>query len=82
MTERSNFSPTKGVNKAKSKINKNQVGITARLDTTLKQYEQDGGDQSFIDDVTKSAGVHPSQMKITKKREGSVILSFIVKTPT
>lgn len=54
--------------------------MTVKLDTSLEQYEQDGGDKQFIKDITKSIGVDPSQMRITKKREGSVILTFIVNT--
>ena len=54
--------------------------MTVKLDTTSIQYEKDGGDAKFIKDVTKSIGVDPSLMKITKKREGSVILTFNVKS--
>lgn len=54
--------------------------MTVRLDTTLRQYERDGGDKQFIYDVTKSIGISSSQMRITYKREGSVILDFTVQT--
>lgn len=53
--------------------------MTVKFDTTLKKYEEDGGDKKFIKDVTKSVGIDSSSMKITKKREGSVILDFTVK---
>ena len=36
--------------------------MTVKLDTTLKQYEKDGGDDKFIKDVTQSIGVDPSLM--------------------
>ena len=53
--------------------------MTVKLDTTLKKYEDDGGDEKFIKDVTKSLGINKSLMKITNKRVGSVILDFNVK---
>lgn len=55
--------------------------MTVRLDTSLQQYEEDGGDDKFINDITRSIGVDPSKMKIIRKREGSVILTFAIKTP-
>ena len=53
--------------------------MTVKLDTTLQKYEDDGGDAKFIKDVTECLMIDPSLMKITNKRQGSVILTFRVK---
>lgn len=54
--------------------------MTVSLDTTLKQYEQDGGDEMFIKDISNSINVDKSQFRIIQKSEGSLIISFIVQT--
>ena len=58
----------------------NQVETTVTLDTTLHQYERDGGDAQFIKDVTQSIRVDASQARILQKRQGSVILTFAVRS--
>lgn len=68
----------RGLKKGKPKRNYDQIETTVTLDVSLSQYEREGGDAKFIRDITKSIGVEPSQMKITKKRSGSVILTFTV----
>lgn len=57
----------------------NSLQMTVKLDTTLQKYEQDGGDAKFIKDVTRSIGIDKSMMKITNKRQGSVILTMEIK---
>lgn len=47
-----------------------------RLDTTLEEYEADGGDRNFKRTVTRAMKIDMSLMQITGKRQGSVIIDF------
>ena len=49
---------------------------TVRLDTTLEEYEADGGDRNFKRTVTRALKIDMCLMQITGKREGSVIIDF------
>ena len=58
-----------------------EVETTVSLDTTIEQYEKDGGDDQFTKDTAKSINVDPSQIEILAKMEGSLIITFNVKKP-
>ena len=54
--------------------------MTVKLDTTMQKYEQDGGDQKFIKNVTSALRIDRSLMKVMGKRSGSVFVTFRVKS--
>ena len=54
--------------------------MTVKLDTTMNQYEQGGGDAKFIKTVTQALKLDKSLMKVMNKRSGSVFVTFRVKT--
>lgn len=54
--------------------------MTVVFNTSLKQYEKDGGDGNFIRTVTKALKIHPSLMCILEKKRGSVILAFRISS--
>lgn len=52
--------------------------MTVKLDTTLKDFEEGGGEQKFIRAVAESMGVDHEIIAITDKWEGSVYLKLRV----
>ena len=42
--------------------------MTIKLDTTLEAFENDGGDENFVSNVTKLLGIDKKLMVITAKR--------------
>ena len=46
----------------------------------MQKYEQDGGDNKFVKNVTNALKIDRSWMKVMNKRSGSVFVTFRVKT--
>ena len=42
--------------------------MTVKLDTTMQKYEQDGGDQKFVKNVTSALKIDRSLMQVIAKR--------------
>jgi hypothetical protein len=56
------------------------VELTVQLDTTMKLYEQGGGDEKFIKTIMDALKLDKSLMKVINKRSGSVFVTFRVKS--
>ena len=52
------------------------IDCTVRLDTTLKEFDKQGGTDFFKDNLSKSLGLPLSQIDISSVREGSVIVDY------
>ena len=48
------------------------------MNFTLQEYEEGGGDTQFIETVSAALNIDSSKVRITAKREGSVIITFEV----
>ena len=52
--------------------------MTTKLDMSLGEYENGGGDSKFIQDVAGGLDINTSKIQIIEKRSGSVYLTFQV----
>lgn len=54
------------------------IEMTVRLNTTLSQYESDGGDDNFKNIVCSSLEIENDKLLVMEVTEGSVIVRFRV----
>ena len=71
---------TQDQNKEDDDFKKDYIEMTVKLDTTMEKYEEDGGDQKFVKNVTSLLKIDKSLMKVMAKRSGSVYVTFRIKT--
>ena len=46
------------------------------MDSTLDEFEQNGGEAAFVDNLAGSLGIKKSQVEVTGVKEGSVIVDY------
>ena len=46
------------------------------LDSTVEDFELNGGKETFIDNLTLYLGIDDIQIRVTSVREGSVIIDY------
>ena len=67
-------SEVQSVHSAKPK--REVLACNLRIDTTMKQFERQGGRQMFEENLATSLGISMSSVQVTGMREGSVILDY------
>jgi hypothetical protein len=60
---------------------KKKLDCTIKLNTTVNEFQNSGGKDKFIDNLSSSLGIDASTIDISSIREGSVIVDYTITVP-